>query len=1331
MRLRKIAGMLFLFGQVATPSFAQQTAGQLPPNVSSPLSAGTNTNYGKLAAVFEANQGQTDPQVKFLFRGRGYSAFLTSGSMVLSLRPTSIVPIPPTGKVHITENAVPASTPTMQFRLSGASESPEVLGEDRKPGKVNYFIGRDPKKWHTNVPTYARVRYKNVYPGIDLVYYGSGRQMECDFAVSPGANPNRIQFEITGAGEIRIDTAGNLLLKTDSGELRFESPVVYQESHGQRVVVDGGYVVDDPTHISFHVAHYDSAKPLVIDPVLVYSTYLGGSGTDQPAGIAVDSTGSVYIAGYTNSPNFPLAALGSLPTGEDHVFVAKLDPTGSNLIYADYIGGSNQDFGYALALDSTNEVYVTGSTESTDFPVVNPYQSSLPGYYSGFVTKISANGSSLLYSTYLGGNAYDQPSGIGIDSTGEAYVAGFTSSLNFPVMNAYQSTVSPNQGGFFGAAGFVSKFSADGSSLVYSTFLSGSSNVSTCNQGTCWPRPYNLIYGIAVDSNDNAYVAGQTNTYNFPATQDAYLTTNSAPLNTMIGFVTKFSSSGGLAYSTYLYGASGSATQIAAIAVDGSGSAYVTGTALSDGTFPITSTSICDPSVSFGGCSYAFVTKFDPSGSTLLYSTFLGPYNIAFPQAIVLDRNNDAYVLCRTSSTSFAIQNGIEGYTSQDDLLVAEIDPAASTELFATYLGGSGGAYPAGIAVDSSGNIYVGGQTFATDFPVTSAAFQDTLAGNANAFVMKIGPGAAPSVSVSPVSLQFAQESLGGTSSPQTAILRNMGSSPLSISSTTISGDFAETDTCENSVPAASSCTFSVTFTPTAAGPRSGSILIQDNAAGSPHVISLSGNGPGPIVVLTPASLMFSAQQLGTSSTAQVVTLANSGNVALSINSIQAGGDFAQTNTCPATLAASASCTISVIFTPTVSGTRSGILTISDTALDSPQVVNITGTGSTAPAPIATVTPTSLTFQIQQLGTSSPVQTVTLTDTGNAALNIDGIQLTGDFAQINNCPATLAPNASCTINITFAPTATGARTGILTISDNAQGSPQTLNLSGTGSASSVPIATVTPTSLVFSDQQVGTASAARTVTLTNSGSAALKISSIQSSADYTQTNTCPATLAASSACTVTVKFTPTASGTRNGTLNISDNALGSPQVVNLVGAGADFSLTGSPSSETLKAGGTATYQMTISPLGGLFTNVVTLSCSGAPALTTCRVSPNTVTPNGSSATSTLTIITTASVAHASSLGSIRDSTIYAMCMPGGLGLFGMILIGSRKRSRRLRVIILPVLLSGALIYMSGCAGGTGIISPPQSGTTLGTYTVTVTGASGAMKHSLPVTLVVQ
>jgi hypothetical protein len=1114
MRLNVLTRIPLLITLAAIACHAQQSLSR---------STQSAVNYGHLPLAFEVNQGQTDPQVRFLSRGKGYTAFLTTSGIVLSLRPTEVLGDPQPSKLG-TASKAQSSAATLQFRLVGGNPNPEIVGEDPLSARVNYFIGNNPAQWHTNVPTYGRVRGKNVYSGIDLVYYGNHRQLEYDFEVSPGANPNKIQFEITGARQIRVDRNGDLVLKTSQGELRFKSPVVYQESNGQHTPVDGQYILRVSSHVTFRVSDYERSKPLVIDPVLIYSTYVGGSGNDEPRGIAVDSAGNVYVAGFTDSADFPLATLGSLPVGSPHVFVAKLDVTGSNLVYADYLGGNSQDYGYALTVDAPGDVYVTGSTASSDFPVMNPYQGTYPGAFNAFLTKISPSGSSLLYSTYLGGNGSDMPSSIAVDSTGNMTVGGSTSSTNFPVANAYQPTAGANQGGMYGTYGFLTKLVPDGSSLVYSTYFGGNSNVPLdCGGTPCWPQPASSINGIAVDSSGNTYTAGTTNTYNFPVTSGAYLSTDSTQLNDIVGFVSKFSSSGSLQYSTYFYESSGLLTTINAIAVDGSGSAYLTGLALSDGTFPLTSTSICDPAVHGWGCSYGFVTKFDPTGSTLSYSTFLGPNNYANPTSVLIDTNNDAYVLASTSSNSFGLVNPIEPYTNGNDVLIVEIDPSGTSELWATYVGGNLDDKAAGMALDSSGNLYVAGSTNSTDFPTTQATYQRTLAGNADAFVLKIAPNSLPSVSISPAVLHYSIQQVGSTSQPQVALLRNMGSSPLSISSISVPGDFAETDDCGTAVPAAGNCNFSLTFTPTASGHRTGSITIKDDATGSPHLINLGGDA-----------------------------------------------------------------------------TPSGAA--------------------------AALNPSSLVFPNVQLGSSSTALSVSLSSTGSAALRISGIQVTGDYLQTNDC----------------------------------------------GSA-----------------------------------------------------------LAAGSSCTITLTFTPTASGTRNGTLTINDDAASNVQTAQLTGTGTDFSLAASPGSKTVKSGSTATYVLTVGSVGGSFTNAVKLSCSGLPAKATCSLSPNSVTLTGNQGTSTLTVTTTSTTAQLVPFQRSRSPVVYAVWIQlPWVGLLGMILAGPRRSARRLRTLMLLAVIS-SLMLMAACAGGTGIAPQGGSGTPPGTYTITVTGTAGTLQHSVPLTLTVQ
>ncbi len=1376
--------------------------------------AHAKARYGKLPLRFESNQGQTDPRVRFVSKGSGYSVFLTSSGMALSLRPSTV-------RTSRGANTNVPQASKLMFNLVGASQNAQVIGEDPQPGRVNYFIGNDPAKWRTNVPTFSRVRYKDVYPGIDLIYYGNHQQVEFDFAVAPGADPNKIQFQIKGADQLKVNANGDLVLSTKNGDLHFQSPVIYQESNGRRTTLNGKYRVSGSSQVGFTVASHDSSKNLVIDPVLVYSTYLGGSSDDQIADIAVDANGNAYVTGYTESSDFPLADPGSLPPSAWHVFVAKIDPTGSNLIYADYLGGSSFDFGYAIALDSSKNVVITGNTCSANFPTVNPYQSTLTGCFNAFLSKISADGASLLYSTYLGGAGNEQVYGLGVNASDEMYIAGSTSSTDFPVVNAYQATVDPNELAAYGTYGFVTKFSADGSSLVYSTFFGGSSNTGD--------SPFSQINGLAVDATGNAYVAGTTNTYNFPVTGGAYLATNSTDLGSTIGFVGKFSSSGSLDYSTYF---GGSSTNITGIAVDGGNSAYITGTAISDHTLPVTSTSICDPAIYNVNCGTGFVAKLNATGTSLSYSTFLGPFNQATPTSIAVDALGDAFVLAYSTTSSFNPVTPIENYTAANDMLLVEINPTASSQLFATYFGGNGDETSAALTLDGNGAVYVTGYTDASDLPVDPSAMQTANAGGQDSFIAKIDLTSGAAIALSPVSLQFAGQNVSVASSAQPILLRNMGSSQLTISSITASGDFSQTNNCGSHVAGAGSCTINVTFTPTIPGNRAGSIVIQDDAAGSPHTVALSGTANGAIalvsinslsftslvgvqsaaqtvtltnhgnaalnissvqasanfgqtsncvgslapsascqiqvtftpaaagaasgsltinddatdspqsvalsgtgnatmVSVSPATLAFGNQTINSTSTARTITVTNTGNTVVTVSAVAASGDFAQTNNC-ATLAVSATCTVSVTFTPTATGSRVGTLTITDNAQGGSQTVSLSGTGTAAPAPAVTLSSASLIFASTRVASTTTAQTITVTNSGNAVLTVSSVAISGDFAQTNNC-STLAAGASCSIQMTFTPTAVGTRTGTLTITDNAQGGSQTVSLSGTGTAASAPAITLSPTSLTFASTRVTSTTAAQTITVTNSGDASLTVSGVTVSGDFAQTNTC-STVAAGASCLIQVTFTPTAVGTRTGTVTITDSAAGSPHTVALNGTGADFTVTATNATATVAAGATASYNLTVASQGGSFSNAVALSCSGAPALTTCTVSPSSVTPNAGSTAVTVTITTTAATAELQ-MPQRQQSPMYAnlWTLSQGMGVFGMLLFKRRNnRKMWMRLAALALVLM-ALFLMAGCAGGTGT-GPGRGGnpgTQPGTYSIVVTGTSGSVHHNVSLTRTVQ
>src|SRR5437762_1954940 len=519
--------------------------------------------YGKQPLSLEANVGQTNRQVKFLSRGNGYTLFLTHrGEAVLALRkpapkadprkPASLASRP--GRLK--RDAAGTST-VVRMKLVGGNAKPraEALGE--LAGKANYFIGNDPKRWRTNVATYAKVKYEGVYPGVDLVYYGNQGQLEYDFVVAPGVDPNEIRLQFPGAGKLRVDEKGDLLLGSRGEEVRLEKPMVYQEVGGERKPVEGRYVLASANRIGFQLGVYDHSQPLVIDPVLVYSTYLGGSAYGEGDGIAVDGSGNAYVTGLTDSTNFPtLNALQSTISSNYVGFVTKFNPSGSALVYSTYFGGSDGGWGRSIAVDASGNAYVTGVTSASNFPTVNALQSTYGGGYNdAFVIKLNPTGSALVYSTYLGGSGEDIGYGIAVDGSGNAYVTGEAGSTNFPsTAGAFQTSI----GGYSDA--FVSKLNPGGSALVYSTYLGGSGEDSG--------------YGITVDASGNAYVTGYTGSTNFP-TANAL---QSTPAGGYPAFVTKINARGSaLVYSTYLGGSDGLSAVAANIAVGVWRKAYETG----------------------------------------------------------------------------------------------------------------------------------------------------------------------------------------------------------------------------------------------------------------------------------------------------------------------------------------------------------------------------------------------------------------------------------------------------------------------------------------------------------------------------------------------------------------------------------------------------------------------------------------------------------------------------------------------------------------------------------------------------------------------------------
>ncbi len=694
----------FLF--LCSPVFANGSVDSPAPE----LKTSINNSYGKLPIRFEANMGQTDARVKFLARGKGYSLFLTPQSAVM------VLPIGPTKtesnsikKISLENNELRSAA--IRMSLLNANPSPEMLGEDQLVTKSAYFIGADPAKWRKDVANYGSVRYKESYPGIDLIYYGNLRQLEYDFVVSPGANPDVIKIKFSGQDKVEIDDAGNLILQAGLGRVVQSAPVVYQTIGGERISIDGRYVLLGEDSVGFHIGQYDREKVLVIDPLIELSTFAGGSANDFGNGVALDASGKIYITGIALSADFPtLGGVDSALDGTSDAFVVKLNATGSAAIYSTYLGGSGTDDGNAIAVDSSGAAYVIGSTASTDFPTVGPIDATLSGTQDGFVAKLNASGSTLIYSTYLGGSGTDFGNTIAVDAFGEAYAAGRTESTDFPTAGVIDATL----GGVQDA--YVSRLNAAGSALSYSTYLGGSAN--------------DFANGIAVDVSRNAYVTGNTFSTDFPTASPFQAAAGGGDSD---GFIAKINATGtALTYSTYIGG--NDVDDGNAIAVDASGNVYVTGGTLS-ADFPV-----AGPIDAVVSDKDVFVLKLNASGSALTYSTYLGGSGLDVGNAIAVDSSGAAYVTGNTFSTDFPVASAVQTTAGggDSDAFVAKLNVAGSALTYSTYLGGAGVDNGNGIAVDASGNAHVVGDTASSDFPLTGIVLDTTLGGSQDAYIVKI-----------------------------------------------------------------------------------------------------------------------------------------------------------------------------------------------------------------------------------------------------------------------------------------------------------------------------------------------------------------------------------------------------------------------------------------------------------------------------------------------------------------------------------------------------------------------------------------------------------------
>ena len=1086
-------------------------------------------SYYALPLSFEENGSPADPSERFLARGPGYSLFLTpaQASLVLERRTAepSVAGFQP---VALTSDLTrPVETSSVRLRLVGANASANMAGADPKPGRSNYFIGNDPAKWRTNVTQYGKVRMNQVYPGIDLVFYGNHQQLEYDFVVAPKADATAIRLQVDGAKHVRLTEGGDVEIESRSGMIRIRRPFLYQGTGAEKKPVAGSFEISRRGVISLSIGPYDRTQSLVIDPVLSYSEVLDSGGSANVTGVAVDANGNAYVTGNTCGPDFPTTP-GNFTTQHNpfgdvcyDVIVLKFNPTASSLIFSDVIGGSEADTGTRLALDSQNNVYVTGATSSSDFPttagalvpsssfpggacMINNFSSNTP-CFDGFAFELSADGSTLDYSTLLGGSQNTLGTDIKVDANGQAYVMGATNSADFkPTPSGLQTTFGGGtcsvQGTTTGQTrpcfdAFLVVLSTDGTQAKYSTFFGGSDDDDAV--------------AMAMGNPGDIYFVGGSSSSNLPFTTTIPPSSGSA--GSKVAYAAEINTAASPASSGLVYAIAlqGSQTQGAAgITLDSLGNAYITG-ATSSSNFPVknalqptyqaasqTGCTFANVSLSLlpAECGNAFVAGINPAGTSLLFSTFLGGTGPDGGAAIAYDPgSNSLWITGFTSSENFPTTPDAY-YSNSTGAFLSNLSADGSQNIFTTLLN-QNGFQSGGVAVtvDGSGGVYVVGLdgNYNAAFPITPGVYPFNTSTTPATFLVKFSPGAQPIMQYSPNSIAFPSIAIGGSSS-QSVMVQNTGAAPMQISvqmgATSNDGftpgptpNFVESDNCGSSLAASAVCTIQVTFEPAPpasdqGGPnRFATLTIFDNAPGDAHTVTLTGQaGNGPVLAVPTAPIVFPSQAAGTSSQPLPVLVSNLGDVPLNITNLSLGGanpSAFSVNLNPSggseagcgAAPTSSVCEITVTFNPSAgaTGTLSATALFTDNAADTPQ--NISISGAVAGSVALNISPTTLPVQgafPDAIGNPIPQGLGTFAVTNPTANSVQVTALTfgganpGDYAvEENSCsgitlPFTVAPGASCSVGLSFQPAAgpsgTRSATLALTTSPAISGLPSVL-----------------------------------------------------------------------------------------------------------------------------------------------------------------------------------------------------------------------------------------------------------------------------------------------
>jgi len=684
-------GILILWALFSTGPLASHGTTEVSTDRTPALSSA----IGNIPLSFIPNQGQVHQDVSFYAVTPDYTLWLTKKGLIFD------------------RSTGDAAKDVLRFSIFDSNEDVEVSAIEPSTYRVNYFIGNDPEKWKSDIPTSEAVLFHEIYPGIDLKVYGRSRQVEYDWILMPGASIQAIRFAFENAREVLVNNEGDLVVRTSVGEFIHQKPCAFQMKRGRRIEVDCHYMDLGNHRFGFAAKNYDSSLALVIDPVvLVFSTYLGGTGGDVGKAIAIDSAKAVYLTGWTFSTEFPVKGPAQKKNrGGGDVFITKFAPSGTSLVYSTFLGGTHTEGCHCIAVDKTGCAYVVGGTMSSDFPVKNAYQPKKKGNYGdAFVTKLSASGNRLIYSTYLGGSDLNTGYSLAVDGQGSAYIAGNTTSDDFPIYNALQNYAGQTDA-------FITKFAPSGKKLVYSTYLGGAGGESQIK--------------LAVDGSGAVYVTGKTSSYNFPLKNPLQSTHRWDD-----AFLTKINSEGTeMVFSTLLGGSSDDGA--CAIGLDSKRNIYLAGDTLSTD-FPLKNAL----QKTNKGSNDIFVSKVDKTGSRLLYSTYLGSKGWDENSGMAVDSSGAVIIVGNTNSDDFPVKLPYqEVWKGSEDVVVAKLNPAGNALVFSTYLGGFDYDNGNGVCVDRAKNVYIVGITYSPDFPVKKP-FQKR-GGFYDAFVAKLMMGAA------------------------------------------------------------------------------------------------------------------------------------------------------------------------------------------------------------------------------------------------------------------------------------------------------------------------------------------------------------------------------------------------------------------------------------------------------------------------------------------------------------------------------------------------------------------------------------------------------------